>query len=57
MRKDNPPDENVFYKREYIYGSDGRCNVGFGLWQLAYASKQPLTAENYEAARAAMMGM
>lgn len=54
VTKDDPRDENVFNRKEYIYGSDGRCNVGFGLWQLAYASKQPLTAENYEAARKQM---
>lgn len=54
VSKDKETDDNVFLNKEYIYGSDGRCNVGYGLWQLAYASKQPLTAENYEAARAAM---
>lgn len=30
-------------------------NAGFGLWQLAFGSKAALTAENYAAARAAMM--
>lgn len=48
-------DKNVFWKDEYIYGVRARSNAGFGLWQLAYASKAELTAENYEAARAAMM--
>ncbi|MCV9907169.1 Mu-like prophage major head subunit gpT family protein [Brucella sp. HL-2] len=37
-----------------VYGVDGRCNAGYGLWQLIYKSKLPLTAENYAAARAAM---
>lgn len=55
VSKDKDTDDNVFFRKQYIYGSDGRCNVGYGLWQLAYASKQPLTAENYETARAAMM--
>lgn len=32
-----------------------RCNVGFGLWQLAFGSKQPLDRVGYAAARAAMM--
>jgi len=54
-RLDAPTDEPVFNRDEYVYGVDGRCNVGFGLWQLAYISKQPLTHENYAAARAAMM--
>jgi phage major head subunit gpT-like protein len=52
---DNPDDPNVFFKNEFVYGVDGRWNVGFGLWQLCYMSKQPLTAENYSLARAAIM--
>lgn len=51
----NPDDDNVFYKKNYVYGVDDRKNVGFGLWQLAYASKDTLNAANYAAARAAMM--
>ena len=47
-------DREVFFNDEYIYGTRGRSNVGFGFWQLAFASKAELTAENYEAARAAM---
>lgn len=47
-------DPNVFMRKEFIYGVDGRCNVGFGLWQLAYMSTAPLTPDNYAAARAAM---
>ncbi len=31
------------------------CTAGFGLWQLAYGSRQALTSANYAAARAAMM--
>lgn len=49
-------DDNVFDKNEFVYGVDGRLNVGFGLWQLAYASKQALDVTNYAAARTAMMG-
>ena len=47
-------DDNVFRTKEFIWGTDGRCNAGFGLWQLAYASTRPLNAETYAAARAAM---
>jgi len=47
-------DDNVFERNEYVYGVDGRWNVGFGLWQLAYASKQALDQTNLEAAIAAM---
>jgi phage major head subunit gpT-like protein len=47
-------DDNVFNRSEYIYGVDARSNVGFGLWQMAYASKQALDATSYAAARTAM---
>lgn len=48
---DDQKDQNVFMRNEYIYGTDARVNAGFGLWQLAYGSKQTLDATNYEAAR------
>lgn len=57
VSKNKPEDDNVFLTKEFIYGSDGRCNAGFGLWQLAYASKEPLTAANYENARKAMKNL
>ncbi|RPE81841.1 Mu-like prophage major head subunit gpT family protein [Vulcaniibacterium tengchongense] len=47
-------DEAVFMNNEFRFGVDARNNVGFGFWQLAYASNQPLTAEHYADARAAM---
>ena len=43
-------DPNVFTKSEFVYGVDSRCNVGFGFWQVAYASNKPLTADNVWAA-------
>lgn len=45
-------DDNVFNKNEFVWGADGRGNVGFGLWQLAYASKQTLDVNSYADARA-----
>ena len=48
-------DEHVFMQDEYRYGARLRSNVGFGFWQMAYKSQQPLTKENYVKARAAMM--
>jgi len=54
---DNERDAKVFFKDEYIYGERGRSDAGFGLWQLAFASKAPLNKENYEAARKAMMSL
>ncbi len=50
-----PTDEAVFSRKEFRYGVDARVNVGFGLWQLAYMSRQTLDVTNYVAARAAMM--
>jgi len=57
VAKDNPTDDNVFELKEFRYGADARANVGFGFWQMAYGSKQPLTAANYAAARSAITGM
>ncbi len=54
---DRVDDDNVFNKREYRYGVDARYNVGFGFWQFAWGSKQPLNATYYSAARAALLGM
>lgn len=51
IRKDREEDDNVFDKKEYRYGLDGRCQVGFGFWQMAWGSKQTLDAAHYEAAR------
>ena len=48
---------NVFMNKEFIYGTDGRMNAGFGFWQMAWGSKQALTTANYAVARAALMGM
>ena len=52
----DPGDKGVFMTDQYLYGVRARVNAGFGLWQLAFGSKAPLTAANYAAARAAMMG-
>lgn len=35
---DSSTDQNVFMKKQYLYGADCRDNAGFGLWQLAYGS-------------------
>lgn len=57
VSKDNLDDDNVFMRKEFLYGADARMNVGFGLWQLAWGSRQPLNQTNYATARAAMMSM
>lgn len=56
-RKDSPNDDNVFDRKTFKYGTDGRYNVGFGFWQFAWGSKQTLDAAHYAAARAALAGM
>ena len=57
VRMDKEDDQNVFDKKEYRYGLDGRCSVGFGFWQMAWGSKQTLDATHYEAARVALSSM
>lgn len=57
VAKDRETDDNVFDRNEFVYGVDMRCNVGFGLPQLAWGSKQTLNATNYAIARAGIAGM
>lgn len=55
VAKDDPESEAVFKAKQLQYGIDARCNAGYGLWQMAFGSKDDLDATNYQAARAAMM--
>ena len=48
-------DEHVFTRDAYRYGVRGRGNAGYGLWQLAYGSVDPLNVANYETARVRVM--
>jgi phage major head subunit gpT-like protein len=57
VAKDKLTDENVFNNKEFVYGADARANTGFGFWQMAWGSRQPLTPANYAIARAALGGM
>ena len=57
VRLDREDDENVFMRKEFIYGVDCRDDVGFGLWQTSYGSNDTLNDTNYEAARVALMEM
>lgn len=50
-------DENVFNLKQFIYGVDGRMNVGFGFWQQAYGARTELNDANFDAAMAAMMSI
>jgi len=56
-RMDRADDEHVFMRRAYRFGVDARYTCAYGLWQLAYGSRQTLNLENYAAARAAMMSL
>jgi phage major head subunit gpT-like protein len=57
VRMDRQDDEHAFMRKKMRYGVDYRGAAAFGLWQLAYASKETLSAANYAAARAAMMSV
>jgi len=46
--------ESVFMTDMFAYGARARHTVGYGFWQMAYMSQQPLTAENFRNARRAM---
>lgn len=47
-------DDNVFDRKEYVYGVDSRCNGGYGFWQQAYCSRKALDETNLIAAFTAM---
>jgi phage major head subunit gpT-like protein len=57
VKMDSTDDELKFTTRHIRYGIDCRVNVGFGLWQLAYCAKVPLTADNFSDVRRAMVEM
>ena len=57
VAKDRMDDDNVFKNREFWYGADKRDAVGFGFWQIAWGSKQPLDAAHYQTARESLLGM
>lgn len=54
---DSETDENVFMRKEFVYGVDARLNVGYGLWQLAFASKEDIDGNSFNDAFAQMSGM
>ena len=57
VRMDRQDDEHAFMRKKLRSGVDYRGAAAFGLWQLAYASKETLNSTNYAAARAAMMSV
>ncbi len=57
VTKDRETDDNVFMNRQFLYGVDARYAVGYGFWQMAWGSKQPLDAAHYATARTALFNM
>jgi phage major head subunit gpT-like protein len=57
ISKDKLTDDNLFMKKEFLYGADARYNVGYGFPQMAWGSKQALTSANYAIARSAILSM
>ncbi len=57
VAKDDPKDDNVFNKKQFLYGVDGRGAAGYGLWQMAFGSKATLNNTNFQLARSAMMSL
>jgi phage major head subunit gpT-like protein len=57
VRMDGQDDEQVFMRKKYRYGVDYRGAAAYGLWQMAYASKEALNPTNYAGARTAMMSL
>ncbi|NCM96146.1 MAG: hypothetical protein GW948_02180 [Rhodobacterales bacterium] len=55
--KDREDDDNVFFNNTFVYGADWRGNVGYGVPQMAYGSKQTLDAAAYATGRTAIMNM
>ncbi len=49
-KTDPKTSDTVFMSKKFIYGVDARCNVGFGLWQMAYASNAALNGDSLDAA-------
>ncbi|CAM3719083.1 Mu-like prophage major head subunit gpT family protein [Xenorhabdus thuongxuanensis] len=53
---DQVNDEQNFMRKLIRYGVDTRCEAGYSFWQLAYAAKAPLTADNVWSVISAMRG-
>ena len=54
VRLDREEDQNVFMRREFMYGVHCRDNAGFGLWQMSVKNKNTLDQTNFAAAYKAL---
>jgi phage major head subunit gpT-like protein len=57
VSKDAPNDDGVFFQKKFLYGADARYNVGFGLPQLCWGSKQTLDATHFNTAYDGLFAM
>lgn len=55
--KNAETDDTVFNQGIFRYGVDGRCNVGYGFWQMAHACTDVLDADAFKAVRARMVAL
>lgn len=53
-KEDAKTSDLVFMRDQYVYGVDARVSAGFGFWQMAYGSKEAMSATNLRAAYNAM---
>lgn len=51
----DPKQDTVFMKDKYLYGARARRAFGFGFWQMAIASRDDLSAANFNEAMKMMM--
>lgn len=55
QRMSSDDNEMVFLTDSYAFGTRARGNAGYSFWQLAFASRQPLTEASFEALYSRMM--
>ena len=54
VAKDTPDDDNVFLRKQFVYGADARAATGFSFWQLGFGSQVKLEKDSFNAAYDAM---
>jgi len=57
VSKTKETDDNVFDNNEFVYGTDARYNMGYGLWQYSFGSRQTLDKAAYKDARGRMLAL
>jgi phage major head subunit gpT-like protein len=57
VSQDSPDADGNFFQKKLYYGADARYNVGYGIPQLCWGSKQTLDAAHYNTARQSLLAM